>query len=78
MFFPSEVAGDRFVQQGAWDSINVVEVKEDGAAKASYKLTTTVMLHMGVEKAEVGSTTLSGTMTRQVLVFYFRLRTDRN
>lgn len=60
-----KVTGDRFVQVGTWDSINVVEVREESSTKASYKLTTTVLLHMGVDKTEVGNTTLSGSLTRQ-------------
>jgi hypothetical protein len=44
----------------------VVEVHEDSTSKATYKLTTTVMLNTVVEKPEVGDTSLSGTLTRQV------------
>lgn len=62
------VEGDRSVKNGIWDSIHVVEVREDGPTKASYKLTTTIMLHMEVEKAEVGDTVLSGSLTRQTEV----------
>lgn len=40
----------------------------DGRARARYKLTTTVMLTMEVRNAELGSTTLSGTLERQVRV----------
>jgi len=71
-----EVSGDRFVQQGSWDSINVVEVTEESASKANYKLTTTIILHMGVDKLEVGTTTLSGSLTRQVF-FNFDLKTKK-
>lgn len=60
------VEGDRYVKKGCWDSIHVVEVTEsEDKSSATYKLTTTVMLHMGVEKAEVGDTTLAGSLTRQ-------------
>jgi capping protein beta len=62
----ADVENDRSVKEGIWDSIHVVEVKENKAAKkAEYKLTTTIMLHMGVEKPELGSTLLSGSLTRQ-------------
>jgi hypothetical protein len=63
-----EVEGGRSVESGCWDSINIVEVQEGAAGQASvYKLTTTIMLHMGVvPKAEVGDTTLAGSLTRQV------------
>ena len=43
-----------------------MEVSERGPQKATYKLTTTVMLSMGVAREEVGSTNLSGSLTRQV------------
>jgi F-actin capping protein, beta subunit len=61
------VEGNQFVKDGCWDSIHIVEATEESATKATYKLTTTVILHMGVEREEVGSTTLSGTLTRQVI-----------
>lgn len=61
-----DVAADRAVKEGCWDSIHVVEVEELSAKKATYKLTTTIMLHMAVEKAEIGDTVLSGSLTRQV------------
>jgi hypothetical protein len=41
-------------------------VQEESATKATYKLTTTVMLHMDVDKELVGKTSLSGSLTRQV------------
>lgn len=59
--------GDRYVKNGSWDSIHVIEaVENDKKTSATYKLTTTVMLHMGVERAELGDTVLSGSLTRQV------------
>ena len=63
-----EVQSGEFVEEGGWDSISVVEVHESPAdrSRATYKLTTTIMLSMGVNKAEVGSTNLSGSLTRQV------------
>lgn len=39
---------------------------ETSASKATYKLTTTVMLSMSVGKEEVGNTNMSGSLTRQV------------
>ncbi|CAM9097102.1 unnamed protein product [Ectocarpus fasciculatus] len=59
------VAGNKFVKQGEWDSIHVVEVRNEGAAKAHYKLTTTVMLNMGVDNTQVGDTNMCGSLTRQ-------------
>eukprot|EP01041_Mallomonas_annulata_P001265 gene1265-2446_t len=60
------VEGNKFVKTGSWDSIHVVEVHEESANKATYKLTTTVMLSTQVEKVEVGDTNLSGSLTRQI------------
>lgn len=54
------------VKNGTWDAIHVVEVKEDGPSRASYKLTTTIMLYMSVEKIEIGETNMAGSLTRQV------------
>lgn len=59
------VAKHKFVQEGSWDSIHVVEVAEAADKKmATYKLTTTVMLSMEVKKEECGDTNLSGSLTR--------------
>jgi len=60
-----KVEDNAFVKDGYWNSIHVVEVQEESSSKASYKLTTTVMLHMGVQKQDVGNTNLSGSLTRQ-------------
>lgn len=62
-----KVSEGKFVEQGCWDSISVVEVHENKAdrSRATYKLTCTLMLTMGVNKAEVGNTNLSGSLTRQ-------------
>jgi len=59
------VQGHAFVSDGGWDSIHVVEVNEKGDGKATYKLTSTLMLTMGVHKASVGDSNLSGCMTKQ-------------
>ena len=62
-----DVDGDRYVKSGCWDSIHVVEAVESAnKTSATYKLTTTIMLSMQVEKIEVGETLLSGSLTRQV------------
>lgn len=61
------VQGDRFVKSGSWDSIHIVEVT-DNKTSATYKLTTTVMLGMNVDKQEVGEATWSGSLTRQTEV----------
>ena len=55
------------MKSGCWDSIHVVEaVEASNKTSATYKLTTTIMLSMSVEKQEVGETLLSGSLTRQV------------
>ena len=60
-----KVSGHRFVSEGCWDSIHVVEVNLEAGGKAAlYKLTTTVILVMDVQKEAVGDTNLSGTLTR--------------
>jgi len=58
------VAGDRYVKNGCWDSINVVEVVENDKA-ATYKLTTTVLLNMNMNNTQVGDALLAGSLTRQ-------------
>jgi len=56
----------RHVSEGCWDSIHVVEVvPKDGGKKATYKLTTSVILTMTTEKGNAGNVNLSGTLTRQ-------------
>ena len=59
------VQGHASVTEGSWDSIHVVEAVEasDGAS-ATYKLTSTVMLTMDVNKTSLDSN-LSGCMVRQ-------------
>lgn len=64
------VQSQKFVSKGSWDSIHVVECTPEGGAgavegTATYKLTSTVMLNMGVNKEQVGDTNLSGCMTKQ-------------
>jgi len=54
------------VESGNWDSINVVDVKVDSAnKKANYKVTTTVILDIGVKNQTVGDLSLSGHITKQ-------------
>lgn len=52
-------------KDAGWDSVHVVEVTEGGKS-ARYKLTSTVILHLGREGGEVGSLSLGGSLTRQV------------
>jgi len=60
-----KVDNSRSVKDGNWDSIHVVEVQELGNNRANYKLTTTILIHMDVERDEVGRALLSGSLTRQ-------------
>mmetsp|Transcript_37113 Transcript_37113/g.63148 ORF Transcript_37113/g.63148 Transcript_37113/m.63148 type:complete len:289 (+) Transcript_37113:67-933(+) len=64
------VKDQKFVSKGSWDSIHVVECSPEAGGdekegNASYKLTSTIMLNMGVNKEQVGDTNLSGCMTKQ-------------
>ena len=68
------------MKKGSWDSIHVIEVipAPDGT-KATYKLTTTVMLAMLTGKVEIGDANLSGSLTRQVLqscCWHFTVRSN--
>jgi capping protein beta len=56
--------GGRSVSKGCWDSIHVMEVQPEGGS-ATYKLTSTVMLAMSVQRSDAGSVDLSGSLTRQ-------------
>ena len=53
-----------------WDSVHVFEAV-DHTRTASYKLTSTVMLHMTTSTSTLGSMNLSGNLTRQVHIRYF-------
>jgi hypothetical protein len=75
--FLLDVEGDRYVKSGSWDSIHVVEAGEaNNKTSATYKLTTTIMLSMSVERQEVGETLLSGSLTRQVRFHCFSKNSD--
>lgn len=58
------VENQEFVQAGSWDAIHVIEVEMKGKV-ASYRLTTTVILSMTVAREELGTTNLSGSLSRQ-------------
>ena len=51
--------------EGGWDSIHVFEAI-DRARGAHYKLTSTVILHLGTKNEALGDMDLSGNMTRQI------------
>ena len=50
---------------GGWDSIHVFEVVDRGRV-AHYKLTSTVILHLGAQAAALGRLHLGGNLKRQV------------
>ena len=51
--------------EGGWDSIHVFEEIDRGRT-AHYKLTSTVILHLGTSNESLGEMDLSGNMTRQI------------
>jgi len=54
------------LESGWWDSIHVFEVVENNKkGHFEYKLTTTVMVSMGVKGSNIGEVDLSGSMTQQ-------------
>jgi capping protein beta len=56
----------RRVSQGNWDSIHVVQVIPlAGQKKATYSVTSTVMLSMMTDKGKAGTVLLSGSFTRK-------------
>jgi capping protein beta len=55
----------RFVRLGTWDSIHVIEVKEEGDGKAKYTLTTTVILTFEVANDSLGEAKVGGYLNRQ-------------
>jgi capping protein beta len=52
--------------KGVWDSIHVLEVQNESKV-SSYKLTSTIMLHMITQNEASGKMTLAGSITRQSL-----------
>lgn len=59
--------------KGTWDSIHVVEVK-DNRKNAHYKLTSTVMLSITTDTPSTGSVSLAGSLTRQVNLFLITIK----
>jgi len=53
------------LETGWWDSIHVFECTEQKKGTYEYKLTTTVMVSMGMKNNLVGELDLSGSMTQQ-------------
>ena len=59
------IASPKGKTEGSWDSIHVFEAI-DRARTAHYKLTSTVILHLGTSNESLGEMDLSGNMTRQI------------
>ena len=55
----------RFVRLGNWDSIHIIEVREDAEGKAKYTLTTTVILTFEVANDALGEAKVGGYLNRQ-------------
>lgn len=51
---------------GKWDSTHVFEIIPEGSSLATYKITSSVILDLQNSKADDGSLSLAGTMTRQL------------
>jgi len=62
-----DVEAGKAIDKGFWDSVHVFDVTPDAEKKGNfvYKLTTTVMVSMGMNNKEAGDIDLSGNMTRQ-------------
>jgi len=58
-------ANQKELETGWWDSIHVFECSEQKKGVYEYKLTTTVMVSMGMKSPLVGEVDLSGSMTMQ-------------
>lgn len=59
-------AGSSGAGKGAWDSIHVLEVAESATKRsAHYKLTSTVILDLGLKSSTIDSLELAGNLTRQ-------------
>ncbi len=55
----------RYVKTGGWDSIHVTEASRKGG-KWTFKLSTSIIINLGVEGVDTGVVNLSGTLSHQV------------
>lgn len=60
-----DVEGVRGLNKGFWNSIHVIEANQKSGGKFEYKLTTTVIVSMRVQNAQLGVVDLSGSMSKQ-------------
>lgn len=71
-----EVEKSKGLKKGNWDSINVVDVTVDKSkAKATYRLTCTVMLTFMIDNDKAGDVVLGGNFTKQVSHYSLKLIT---
>lgn len=65
---------EKEVNKGQWDSNNVINVTfskiDHNKIQVTYKLTTTIILQMNFEHKICGKVSLSGTVSRQVKLFF--------
>jgi hypothetical protein len=55
----------RYVKTGGWDSIHVTEIKKE-AKGWEVRLSSTIIVQLGVDGADTGDVSLSGTLSHQV------------
>lgn len=61
-----EASGGRFVKSAAWDAVHVVDAQPTGkGSEWVYRLTTTVLLSLTVEREAVGHVRIAGSLNRQ-------------
>jgi len=66
VLFKKGTSGSGSAGKGGWDSIHVLEVNEAATKRnARYKLTSTVILDLGLQSSAVDSLELAGNLTRQ-------------
>lgn len=66
LFKKTSSAGTSGGGKGGWDSIHVLEVSESATKRsAHYKLTSTVILDMGLQTSSLAGLELAGNLTRQ-------------
>ena len=64
-----ECEKNKGVSKGVWDSINVIDIKQESAGSKNrlvYKITSTVILEITMENEQTGEVVLSGGLTKQV------------
>jgi len=53
------------IESGSWSTINVIDVKSDASKKRwTYKITSSVVLEMNIAQNDVGSFSITGSLTK--------------